>query len=407
MPDDKRLSPSSLMTKGYFGLERENLRINPDGSLALTPHPAAFGDKLTNPEITTDFSESQIEIITPVSTSLPELLFREKYLIKKVYRGIGPELLWPLSSPPARLPAEERIPIADFGPAGKDKNDYRAYLAQKYGRRRQLYCGIHFNFSFAEENLYNEGAGVEERNRLYLKMAAVAMRYRFFLVHLLSASPETHGGVCYRSARLSASGYKNIEPVYLDYSNPAAYLASLSSAVETGLIESPRELYQLVRIKGKGFEDLMWRPEADRIELRIPDLNPLYAEGINPDDLYLMHLYLMWAAQEEDEPFDRESQAWADRLSDEAARMAVSDPLAYQMRYVFGRLRSFVRQKNLPEIYANALNQAEGRWLHPARRYAERICGRIHGESTFAAGTVLAKKIKSVYLHTAESRRAE
>ncbi len=53
-----------MTEKGFFGFERENLRIRPDGSLALTPHPASLGDKRTNKEITTDFSESQIEIVT-------------------------------------------------------------------------------------------------------------------------------------------------------------------------------------------------------------------------------------------------------------------------------------------------------------------------------------------------------
>ena len=32
-----------------FGIEREGLRITPQGELALTPHPEAFGDKLNNP----------------------------------------------------------------------------------------------------------------------------------------------------------------------------------------------------------------------------------------------------------------------------------------------------------------------------------------------------------------------
>ena len=48
------------------GLEKESLRAQPGGSLALTPHPAALGSALTHPHITTDFSESQLELITGV-----------------------------------------------------------------------------------------------------------------------------------------------------------------------------------------------------------------------------------------------------------------------------------------------------------------------------------------------------
>lgn len=46
------------------GIEKEGLRVLPTGDLALTPHPAALGSALTHPHITTDYSESQIELIT-------------------------------------------------------------------------------------------------------------------------------------------------------------------------------------------------------------------------------------------------------------------------------------------------------------------------------------------------------
>ena len=36
---------SHLLREGCFGLEKENVRVNQDGTLALTPHPAVFGDK--------------------------------------------------------------------------------------------------------------------------------------------------------------------------------------------------------------------------------------------------------------------------------------------------------------------------------------------------------------------------
>ena len=41
------------------GLEKESLRSQPDGRLALTPHPAALGSALTHPHITTDYSASR------------------------------------------------------------------------------------------------------------------------------------------------------------------------------------------------------------------------------------------------------------------------------------------------------------------------------------------------------------
>ena len=39
------------------GVEKESLRVQADGRLAMTPHPAALGSPLTHPRITNDFSE--------------------------------------------------------------------------------------------------------------------------------------------------------------------------------------------------------------------------------------------------------------------------------------------------------------------------------------------------------------
>ncbi|WP_100486787.1 glutathione synthase [Sporolactobacillus pectinivorans] len=394
---------SPITSHGRFGLERENLRIDADGSLALTPHPNVFGDKLTNPEITTDFSESQIELITPVSCSIPEMLAHEERLTRRIFQGISPEMLWPLSNPPSGLPAEQQIPIADFGADGKDKNDYRAYLSKKYGRHKQLYCGIHFNFSFSSNEIGLALKSSADRSRFYLNLAANALRERFFLVHLLAASPEQSGGTHYRSARLGANGYKNTRPVYPDYSSPEAYLSSIQSYVDRDWIESPRELYQLVRVKGPGFEDLSSKPDARRIELRIPDLNPFFHAGINPDDLYLMHLYIMWAAVEKNGILDMAAQKEAEDLSDQAALMVISEPLTDAMNRMFDRLHAFVVQNCLPEIYGQTLNHAQSRWLNPHLRYAEQIAAGSLDKKN-GAGVFWANQMKNFYTKTASGR---
>ena len=51
------------------GIEKESLRALPGGGLAMTPHPAGLGAPLTHPHITTDYSESQLELITGVHAS--------------------------------------------------------------------------------------------------------------------------------------------------------------------------------------------------------------------------------------------------------------------------------------------------------------------------------------------------
>ena len=47
------------------GVEREALRIEKDGTLSQKGHPEALGSALTHESITTDFSESLLEFITP------------------------------------------------------------------------------------------------------------------------------------------------------------------------------------------------------------------------------------------------------------------------------------------------------------------------------------------------------
>ena len=72
LSDIKKIAGGEELLAGNFGIEVEGLRVTHDGKLSLKPHPSIFGNKLTNPYITTDFSESQVEIITPTFESIDE-----------------------------------------------------------------------------------------------------------------------------------------------------------------------------------------------------------------------------------------------------------------------------------------------------------------------------------------------
>lgn len=206
-----------LLLDGLWGLEKEAQRITPDGSLALTPHPAVFGDKLSNPYVTTDFSESQMELVTPPFQTVEEL---HDFLIKlqtQVEAGIGTERLWPLSMPP-RLPDEAAIPIARFGnsEAGREKETYRQGLAVRYGKKMQMISGLHYNFSFGpqlRDELYRRfgrkgGQGEQEfLDQLYFAVARNFMRHRWLLVYLFGASPvadATYNSVIRRELKFIA-----------------------------------------------------------------------------------------------------------------------------------------------------------------------------------------------------------
>ena len=107
-------APLSLLEQCLHGIERECLRVDADGQLSLSPHPAALGSALTHPQITTDYSEALLEFITPAEQD-PALTLDDLDRIHRfVYAKLDGEFLWSASMP-SQLPDEETIPIARYG----------------------------------------------------------------------------------------------------------------------------------------------------------------------------------------------------------------------------------------------------------------------------------------------------
>lgn len=63
----------SLLTQTLRGIEKEGLRVDEQGILSRTPHPAGLGSALTNEHVTTDYSESLLELITGTHTDVDAL----------------------------------------------------------------------------------------------------------------------------------------------------------------------------------------------------------------------------------------------------------------------------------------------------------------------------------------------
>src|ERR1700759_3344375 len=140
-----------ILQGGRKGVEKESLRVRPDGTLATTPHPRSLGSALTNEHITTDYSESLIELVTPAFATSWELLQYLLDLHQFVYRHLGDELLW-ATSMPCVLSGDASIPIARYGTSNiaQMKTVYRRGLGVRYGRMMQAISGVHFNYSFPE-----------------------------------------------------------------------------------------------------------------------------------------------------------------------------------------------------------------------------------------------------------------
>ena len=136
-----KLSP--LFSGIKRGIEKESLRIQPDGYLSQDIHPAELGSTLTNPYITTDYSEALPEFITQATSDRDKPL-KELYEIHQFcYQYLGDEVLWSASMP-CVMGQENDIPIAQYGSSNsaKMKEVYRIGLGHRYGRFMQTIAGV-------------------------------------------------------------------------------------------------------------------------------------------------------------------------------------------------------------------------------------------------------------------------
>src|SRR6476646_9319221 len=108
----KSLQP--LLRHGLKGCEKEGLRITREGTISPTPHPVQLGAALTHPNITTDYSEALLEMITPALSDGGEMLGFLTDLHRYVCANIHDELLLAASMPIGDL-QNSAIPIASYG----------------------------------------------------------------------------------------------------------------------------------------------------------------------------------------------------------------------------------------------------------------------------------------------------
>ena len=320
------------------GIEKESLRAQPDGELALTPHPAALGSPLTHPHITTDFSESQLELVTgahpSVEATLAELTEIHQFVHHEL-AALGDEMLW-VSSMPCGLPTDETIPLGRYGTSnvGRAKSVYRMGLGHRYGRRMQTISGIHYNWSLP--GLDNDGHFALIRN---------FRRHAFLLLYLFGASPAVCASfVAGRahelqplgahamhlpwatSLRMGRLGYQSDAQATLavSYNGLESYATTLEEALTrpypayeavgirnpggdynqlaTTLLQIENEFYGTIRPKrvirtGERPLHALRERGVEYLEVRLMDLNPFEPIGIDAAtarflDLFLLHCLL-------------------------------------------------------------------------------------------------------------------
>ncbi|SJN42380.1 MULTISPECIES: glutamate--cysteine ligase [Psychrobacter] len=299
---------STHLTGMLRGIEKEGLRVRPDGFLSQTPHPTKLGSKLTHPFITTDYSESLLELITDPKTSPKETLNMLRQLHVLVYQGIPEgELMWPLSMPCMLSSDDEDIPLADYGSSntGKLKTLYRSGLGIRYGRRMQTIAGLHYNLSFGDELFEAWQAQTpatqsqtltEFKNEKYLGLIRNFKRLTSLVLYLLGASPSvcpcfiagrehdlellnesTYYKPTATSLRMGKLGYTNSVQEHLDirYNYLPEYVEGLRRAIQT-----PHESFEKL-----GLEDADGNPI--QINNHILQIENEYYSPIRPKQVTL------------------------------------------------------------------------------------------------------------------------
>ena len=326
----KQLVKGNIWLEGLFGLEKENIRVDQAGNLAQTPHPKVFGNKLKHPYITTDFSESQVEMITPPLPEIGQAIGFLETIHDIVSLELENEYLWPQSIPPI-LPSDQHIPIAQYDEDGKEAREYREFLAQKYGPKNQLFSGIHFNFSYSEKllellyrNANTSGSFDDFKDEAYLKTARQMLRLRWLYILLYGDSPVVdpsfelqckmapypiENNVIALSIRNSCFGYQNFDDLFPDYSSVASYKSSINQMIKDEKIAAAKELYSPVRPK------FIRNPDhISYLEFRFIDIDPLTKAGISTEALRFLHaLALYGLLTDEFDDFGSEAQTEANR----------------------------------------------------------------------------------------------
>ena len=332
--------PREVLKRLRRGIEKESLRVRPDGKLATTPHPVLLGSALTHPSITTDFSESQLELITGVHERAQGCLEELTEIHQFVYRAIGNELLW-CASMPCSLPADDAIPIGRYGSSnvGRAKTVYRTGLAHRYGRRMQTISGIHYNFSLPRE----------VSNGAYFALIRNFRRHSWLLLYLFGASPAVCStfvaGRAHELQRLSDDtlylpyatslrmgklGYQSDaqSSLAVSYNDLASYAASLHEALTkpyppyeaigirdgdnyrqlaTSLLQIENEFYGTIRPKRvirpaeRPLHALRERG-VEYVEARLMDLDPFSPIGITEGTIRMLDVFLLHCLLQDSPP---------------------------------------------------------------------------------------------------------
>ncbi|WP_347103185.1 bifunctional glutamate--cysteine ligase GshA/glutathione synthetase GshB [Streptococcus anginosus] len=399
----EKLATDAPILQATFGLEREGLRINQNGKLAQTSHPKAFGSRNFHPTIQTDFSEQQLELITPIAPSTKEARRFLAAITDVAGRTIPKnEVIWPLSMPPKLSPAE--IQIAHL------ENDFERYyregLAKKYGKTLQAISGIHYNMELGPD-LIQALFKVSDyknirlfKNDLYLKWARNFLRFRWFLTYLYGAAPIAEEGFLtreisqpVRSIRNSDLGYVNDQKIHISYASLESYVSDIEKYVAQGDLIAEKECYMPVRFRGQKENRLYLEKGITYLEFRCFDLDPFEVLGISQETMDTVHLFLLALLWLDDVADPDEILEQAHALNEQ---IALSHPLAplpveADTDLLLESMQAVIHHFELSPYYQNLLQHARNAVADPNLTLAAQLLPYIYNQSLEAFGLEKAK----------------
>lgn len=411
----------ALFTQAEIGIEKESHRItideNQNAHLADTEHPKTFGNRTYHPYIQTDFAESQLELITAPQTNEKELTKFLTTVNEITLRNIPTnEYVWPLSIPPY-LPNEEEIKVAQL--EDTKQKAYRQYLAEKYGKHKQLFSGIHYNFGFTPEliekiSTLNNQTLAETKNDLYMKIARQFVRYQWLLVYLYGATPYIEEEYFHtintysktnlpvpqlpvRNLRVSKYGYVNEEKIQISFNTLEEYIQTLEQHVKDKDLIEEKEFYSTVRLKGSPKVREFLEKGIQYLELRLFDLNPLSANGIEEKDIRFIHIFMMLMAWLEEENYT-ESIKIGKKITEE---IALSNPFEktkhiQEGKWLFTQMLDMEKECNLPQQDIELIKQKLDELEKPELTLCAKLLGTTKNYSDLKTiGTQIAIKNKT------------
>jgi glutamate--cysteine ligase len=336
-----------IIQGGRKGVEKESLRVTPDGHIAQTPHPRALGSALTNENITTDYSEALIELVSPTFRTSWELLQYLLDLHEFVYQHLGDELLW-ATSMPSIIDGESSIPIAQFGTSniGRMKTVYREGLGMRYGRVMQAISGVHYNYSFPDrmweawpDIVQSRERGQDFVSERYFHLLRNYRRHGWIVLYLFGVSPvvcnsflrgrnvtlprlskDTSYEPYATSLRMSDLGYRNRNQAGLSVSvnSLQEYVRDLTRAISTphapyeklgvsvngtyrqlnaNILQIENEYYSFIRPKrvarsGERPTKALMRAGVEYVEVRALDVSAFDPVGVNQNKLRFLEVFL-------------------------------------------------------------------------------------------------------------------